>query len=124
MKTFTKALLAGVIAITAIFAAACPERQSIGDIEANPSKYNNKDTAIAGVVIDSWGINIPGTTVRGGAYKVDDGTGSIWVLTDNAVPSKGTQVGVTGRVGNGITKNGKNYGLGIWEKDRRVKTGK
>jgi len=124
MRRLPKIVLLGFIAFAALFTAACPERQSIADIEANPSKYNNKETAIAGVVIDSYGINVPGTPIRGGAYKVDDGTGTIWVITENAVPSKGTQVGVVGTVGNGITKNGKNYGLGVYEKDRRVKRGK
>lgn len=124
MKNLTKAALVSLIALTALFAAACPERRSISDIEANPSKYNNKETAIAGVVIDSYGLNIPGTKIRGGAYKVDDGTGTIWVLTENAVPSRGTQVGVKGVVGSGINYHGKNYGLGIYEKDRRVRNGR
>jgi hypothetical protein len=121
MKNITRALLISLVALTAIFAAACPERQSIADIEANPSKYQNKDTAIAGVVLDSYGINIPGTGIRGGAYKIDDGTGTIWVITERDIPTKGTQIGITGTVGTGIVYRGKNYGLGIYEKDRRIK---
>lgn len=124
MENITRALLISLVALTAVFAAACPERQSIADIEANPSKYQNKETAIAGVVLDSYGVNIPGTKIRGGAYKVDDGTGTIWVITENSVPTKGTQVGITGTVGTGIVHHGKNYGLGIYEKDRRIKRGK
>jgi hypothetical protein len=124
MKNLYRAFFVSLIALTALFAAACPARQSIADIEANPSKYNNRDTAIAGVVIDSYGLNIPGTNVRGGAYKVDDGTGTIWVITENAVPSRGTQVGVSGTVGSGVNYHGKNYGLGIYEKDRRIRRGK
>ncbi len=101
--------------------AACPERTSIADIEANPSKYQNKDVAIAGTVQDSYGVNIPGTPIRGGAYKISDGTGSIWIVTEQGVPTRGAQIGVKGRIGTGVNYNGRNYGLGLYEKDRRFK---
>lgn len=119
MDNITKLLLSGLVVVMSLFAFACPDRTSIADIEANPSKYQNKEVAIAGTVQDSWGVNIPGTKIRGGAYKIDDGTGSIWIVTDEAVPTKGAQIGVKGLVGTGITKNGRNYGLGLYEKDRR-----
>jgi hypothetical protein len=114
-----KLLISGLVVFVGLFAAACPDRTSIADIEANPSRYQNKEVARAGTVRDSYGINIPGTKVRGGAYKIDDGTGSIWVVTEGAVPNKGAQIGVKGLVGNGVNWNGKNYGLGLYEKDRR-----
>lgn len=104
-----------------LFAAACPERTSIADIQSNPSKYQDKTVAVAGVVKDSYGLNIPGTQVRGGIYKVDDGTGSIWVVTNDAVPGKGAEVGVEGRIGSGLNWNGKNYGLGMYEKQRKFR---
>ena len=103
----------------AIFAAACPDRTKIGEIEANPSRYQNKEVVIAGTVKDSYGINIPGTPMRGGAYKIDDGTGSIWIVTESGVPTKGAQIGVKGIIGSGVNYHGKNYGLGVYEKDRR-----
>lgn len=113
-------LLAFVLAL-GLFAAGCPERTSIADIQANPSKYQDKTVAVAGVVKDSYGLNIPGTQVRGGIYKVDDGTGSIWVVTNDAVPGKGAEIGVQGRIGSGVNWNGKNYGLGMYEKDRKFR---
>jgi hypothetical protein len=119
MNYLTKLVLSGALVVTGLFAAACPERTSIGDIEANPSRYQNKNVAIAGTVRDSYGINIPGTKLRGGAYKIDDGTGSIWILTEEGVPTTGAQIGVKGRIGSGINWNGRNYGLGLYEKDRR-----
>lgn len=119
MKFYTKSIIVVLLTATALFTIACPKRVSIADIEANPSKYNNKEIAVAGTVSDSFGANIPGTSIRGGIYKVDDGTGSIWIITDNAVPSKGSRIGVKGRVGSGINWNGRNYGLGMYEKDRR-----
>ncbi|HKX84986.1 MAG TPA: hypothetical protein VJL58_12260 [Pyrinomonadaceae bacterium] len=121
MKKTTKAILLSLAAFVAVFAAACPERVSIADINANPSKYNNKEIAIAGTVRDSYGVNIPGTPIRGGAYKIDDGTGSLWVITEEGVPSKGAEIGIKGIIGNGVNWNGKNYGLGMYEKDRRFR---
>ncbi len=116
MKTF----LIGVIAAAVLLTAGCPERKTIAEIERDPGRYKDKDVVIAGVVKDSYGLSIPGTGIGGGAYQIDDGTGTIWVLvTDGSVPSKGAQVGVKGRVGSGVNWKGRNYGLGIYEKERK-----
>ncbi len=119
MKKMTKVFLLGLVLTVGLLGAACPKRVSIADIEANPSKYLNKEVAIAGTVRDSYGVSVPYTQIRGGVYKIDDGTGSIWVATQNAVPTKGVQVGVKGRIQSGVNYNGKNYGLGMEEVDRR-----
>ena len=122
MKTITTAILFAVIAIFGLFTTACPERKSIADIEASPGRYQNKEVAIAGRVVDSYGASIPGTGYGVGAYKIDDGTGSIWVLVDRgSVPSKGAEIGVKGIIGSGFTVKGRNYGLGMYEKDRRYR---
>ena len=110
-----------LVLFAGLFAAGCPQRVSIADIEANPSRYQNKEVAIAGVVKDSYGVSIPGTRYGGGAYEINDGTGSIWIFTDGAVPSRGAEIGVKGVVGSGVNWKGKNYGLGMWEKDRRFR---
>lgn len=121
MKNITKLFLFVLVLTAAVFTAACPERTSIADIEANPSKYLNKQVAIAGTVKNSYGVNVPFTQIRGGAYEIDDGTGSMWIVTENAVPNKGAQLGVKGRIQNGVNYKGKNYGLGMQEQDRRFK---
>ena len=119
MNYFAKFFLSGTLASIALLTLACPDRTRIGDIEADPSRYQNKEVVVTGTVKDSYGINIPGTPMRGGAYKIDDGTGTIWVLTEEGVPTKGAQVGVKGIIGSGVNWHGKNYGLGVYEKDRR-----
>jgi hypothetical protein len=120
MKKKTIVFLVG-LAMAVGLMTACPERKSIADIESNPSKYQNKTVVVAGVVRDAYGVNIPFTNIRGGCYKLDDGTGSIWVCTERSVPSKGAEVGVKGRLQNGLNWNGKNYGLGIQEEERRFR---
>ena len=121
MKYAAKIFLSGLVVITGLLSLACPDRTSIADIEANPSRYQNKEVVIAGTVKDSYGINVPGTKIRGGAYTIDDGTGSIWIFTEDGVPTNGAQVGVKGIVGNGANWHGRNYGLGVYEKDRRAR---
>ena len=121
MKTLTKFLLIIAAVSATIFATGCPERRSIADIEANPGRYQNKEVVIAGTVRDSYGLTIPGTRIGGGAYKIDDGTGSIWVVTEGSVPAKGTEIGVRGVVGSGVNWKGRNYGLGIFEKERKYR---
>ena len=122
MKKISTFVFSISLALAALFTSACPSRVSIADIEANPAKYQNKEVIIAGTVKDSYGVSIPGTPVQGGAYKIDDGTGSIWVVSETTVPTKGTQIGVKGSIGNGVSWKGRNYGLGMYEKDRRIKT--
>jgi hypothetical protein len=121
MKRQTKLTLSLLVIFTIAFTAACPKRVSIAEIEANPSRFQNKDVAVAGVVRDSYGLNIPGTPIRGGAYKIDDGTGSLWIFTDDIVPGRGAEVGVKGRVGSGVSWKGRSYGLGLYEKDRKFR---
>jgi hypothetical protein len=120
MNKFTKVFLVTLVLAIGILATACPKRTSIGDIEANPSRFYDKTVAVAGTVENSYGVSIP--IVRngsGGIYKIDDGTGEIWVLTNRTVPSRGAQLGVKGKIQNGVNFNGKNYGLVLIEDDRR-----
>ncbi|CAN5217117.1 hypothetical protein BH20ACI2_BH20ACI2_05390 [soil metagenome] len=120
MKTLTTTFLIVMISAAVLLTAGCPDRKSIADIERDPGRYQNKNVVVAGVVKDSYGLSIPGTKIGGGAYQIDDGTGTIWVLvTEGNVPSKGAQVGVKGRVGSGVNWKGRNYGLGIYEKERK-----
>ena len=113
-------LLMSLTVLSVLILTGCPERTSIADIQANPSRYENKQVAIAGTVKDSYGVSIPGTPIRGGAYKIDDGTGSIWVISEDTVPTKGARIGVKGRVASAVNWNGKNYGLGMYEQGRRA----
>ena len=50
-KTLSVLLLCTLASV--VLLAACPKRVSIADIEANPSRYSDKEVAIAGTVRDS-----------------------------------------------------------------------
>jgi len=116
MKTFV--FLIGLIVSLSVVAGVSAKRRSIADLEANPSKYQNKTVTITGIVRDSDGLNIPLIGISGGCYKIDDGTGSIWVCTEDGVPTKGAELKVKGKLQTGAVYKGKNYGLVIIEKDR------
>jgi len=104
-------LLSGALALT-----ACPSRTEIGKINADPDRYFNKEVGVGGTVTDSYGVPFVG-----GAYRLDDGTGKIWVVSERSVPSKGSRVGVKGRVLSGLTFGGRTFGTAVQESDRRVK---
>lgn len=123
----TKAFWLTAVLAFALLTAACPQRTSIADIENNPSRYYDKTVAVAGTVENSYGVSLPAILIGGGRrgasgggmYKIDDGTGEIWVVTERGVPQKGAQLGVKGKIQNGVTINGRNYGLVLIEDDRR-----
>jgi hypothetical protein len=116
-----KGILFGLVMLMGLLTAACPKRESIANIQSNPSKFYNKEVAVAGTVRDAYGLSIPLTNVRGGVYKVDDGSGSLWVVTQRDVPVKGARIGVKGKIQSGINFSGRNYGLGMVENDRRIR---
>jgi hypothetical protein len=120
MKKKVIVFLIGLI-LAAGLATEAGSGKSIADLESNPSKYQNKTVKVTGIVRDSDGINIPILGVSGGCYKIDDGTGSIWVCTDKSVPTKGAEISVKGKLQSGATYKGKNYGLVIIEKDRKFR---
>jgi hypothetical protein len=70
---------------------------------------------IVGNVTDSYGV------LGNGAYEIDDGTGRIWVATRRGVPSRGSRVGVKGRVLNGFQWGGRSFGTVLEETGRTSK---
>ena len=98
-----------------ILFTACPSQTTISKINADPSRYRNKEVAIVGNVTDSYGV------LGNGAYEIDDGTGRLWVVTRRGVPSRGARVGAKGRIYTGFNFGGRNFGTVLEETDRRAK---
>lgn len=112
-KSWKLAALGGILA-AAIFLTACPSRTTIAKINADPGRYQNKEVVVAGTVTNSFGA------LGRGVYEIDDGTGRMWVYTQRGVPSKGARVGAKGRVYNGFSFAGRNFGTVLEERDRRA----
>ncbi|MBZ5587821.1 MAG: hypothetical protein LAO05_04605 [Acidobacteriia bacterium] len=64
----------------------------IGDIQKTPGKYDGRSVTIAGTVTSAHNFLV----VK--YYDVDDGTGTIAVVTESALPNEGASVRVKGKV--------------------------
>jgi hypothetical protein len=107
----------GLIFLLAVtfFATACPQRESISKINADPGRYRNKEVSVAGRVTDSYGL------LNMGVYEIDDGTGRLMVVTQRGIPSRGSMVGARGRIYTGASYGGRSFGTVMEEKDRRAR---
>jgi hypothetical protein len=114
MKPGHQVFLLLLILFSALLLTACTMRDTIGQLSADPSRYQNKDVTLAGTVTDSYGV------LGTGAYELDDGTGTIWVIARRAVPGRGARVEVTGRLHTGFSLGGRSFGTVVVESDRRA----
>jgi hypothetical protein len=81
-------LLLGAVSLSALGCATT----TISRILAEPQRYRQNDVHLAGNVTES--VSLLGQ----GAYKLDDGTGTIWVVSTHGVPRKGAEVKVKGKI--------------------------
>jgi len=94
--------------------AGCPQQRTIGQLNSDPGAYTNKEVTVVGTVRHSFGA------LGQGVYQIDDGTGTIWVISQNyGVPSDGSRVGVTGTFVPTLEFGGKSYANAIRETRHR-----
>jgi len=94
LSKFMRRAIPGTLALIALFFAACEEK-SVNQIMADPHRYTNQDVGIRGTVIESYSV------AGHGIYRVDDGTGRLWIVSDKGVPRKGAKVAVLGKIKDG-----------------------
>ena len=94
-RPFRFALLT-FIAGAALGSGACASTRTVNDILADPSRYRNHTVKLSGEVVDSYSV------VNRGAYRIDDGTGQMWIVSEKGVPRKTARVTVKGRVREGF----------------------
>ncbi len=85
-----RAASAALVAL-GLVSVACQET-TVNKLMAEPHKYADKDVGLKGRVVDSASV------LGRGAYRLDDGTGTIWVVSSKGVPRKGARVAVRGKV--------------------------
>jgi hypothetical protein len=83
-----------VLAGTVLFFPGC-EQKTINHILADPQRYANHEVLVVGRVARSYSV------LGHGAYQVDDGTGTLWVVSRTGVPREGARVGVKGMIRDG-----------------------
>ena len=113
MKYRRKFLVTSVLTLATLVLAGCPPHVSIADINRDPGRYANKDIRVSGHVSSSFGAF--GT----GAYEIDDGTGRMWVYSQNGgVPGNGVKVNAVGRIQQGIGIGGRSFATILRETKR------
>ena len=101
-----RVLIGVTIMLWMLSLVGCPTHASIGDITRDPGKFAGKEVTISGQASAAFG------GFGNGFFEVDDGTGRIWVLSQNfGVPGNGSKVSVTGQVQQGVSIAGKSYGV-------------
>jgi RPA family protein len=79
-----------------------------------PIRFANKDISIHGTVSEAF------SALGNGVYQVDDGTGRIWVYSQNfGIPGNGAKVAVTGRVEQGLQVVGRHFGVVLRQTEAR-----
>ena len=85
--------LAGILLLAAGLTSVGCARTTISRILAEPQRYTQRqDVRLDGDVVESMSF------LGHGAYKLDDGTGTIWVISNHGVPRRGARVKVHGRI--------------------------
>jgi hypothetical protein len=107
-KRFKGRKLSGLLLLSLAFLIGCPQHVKVADINRDPGRYQNKEVALSGTVAESFGF------MGQGAFELDDGSGKIWVLSENyGTPSKSTRVGIVGRPVGGITFGTRSFASAI-----------
>lgn len=84
-----------VLLAAALLSTACGAR-TINEVLADPARYRNREVRLSGSVVDSFSI------VGRGAYRLQDRTGTLWIVSDTGVPRQGARVDVRGTVRDGF----------------------
>ena len=93
--TLSRFVFLAVLSVSALASAACASR-SVNQIIADPSRYRDREVRLSGAVVDSYSF------VNRGAYRIDDGTGQLWVVSDKGVPRLKARVTVKGTIREGF----------------------
>jgi RecJ-like exonuclease len=114
MKISKKLFVVVAITFAMVMIAGCPTQTTVNKIQQDPGHFYNKEVALRGTVTETYGA------LGTGVYQLDDGTGKIWILSENyGVPGKGARVTVTGNVVDTISFAGKSFATALRQTRRR-----
>ena len=115
MRTNSQRLfLAAGLTLLTLALLGCPEQTTIGQINADPGRYLNKEVGVSGTVTESFGV------LNKGVYQLDDGTGRLWVFSERyGVPTQGARVQVAGHITPTVTFSGRSFTNILRETQRR-----
>ncbi len=111
MKRVLSIIVLSALILLVFTTIGCSRATSIGDILANPSQYEGKDLTIKGTVGETAWFAL----VEKGAYQLGDGSGTIWVITNQPPPQKGQSISTKGKVQSAFSIAGQSYGTVLVE---------
>jgi hypothetical protein len=92
----------------------CAAHTKISDINKDPGRFAGREVTVSGHTSQSFGA------LSNGAFQVDDGSGTIWVVSQNfGVPGNGSKVTVTGTVQQGFNFGARSFGTVIRQTKNR-----
>ncbi len=94
-RSWRRSTVLTVLVLGALVLSACATR-SVNQILADPSRYRNREVRLSGSVVESYSF------ADRGAYRIDDQSGQLWVVSDRGVPRKGARVTVKGTIREGF----------------------
>jgi hypothetical protein len=105
-QSLCRSVILTVLSVTALVSAACAAR-TVNQVIADPSRYRNREVKLSGTVVDSYSL------VNRGAYRIDDGTGQLWIVSDKGVPRKSARVDVKGTIREGFNLGSLGDGINL-----------
>ena len=91
--------------------SSCGTYTHVSKINSEPQKYQGKQVLVKGKVVETFAIPF----VQKGMYQIDDGTGEIWIMSQERVPFRGEKVTVKGKVKIGLAIGERTFGTVIAE---------
>jgi len=109
-----RALMTLVAVLPLLLLTAC-DLDTVAEVKADPFKFTEKNARLGGIVTRSYGA------LGYGFYELEDKTGKIFIVSQGrGVPGTGARIEVKGKVQNGFTFAGTDYGTVIMESDRKL----
>lgn len=110
-----------LFAALTLFAAGCngTRTDKLSSIVGDPARFANKNVTVTGEVTKVY--ELPLGLANLAAYRINDGTGQVWILSRIGAPREGDKVGLKGTVRPEGRFGGTLLGSVIEEKERRVK---
>ena len=86
-----RSLALALVSAFALLGAGCAS-MNVARLLAEPQRYANRNVGLKGDVVESMSL------LGHGVYKLDDGTGTIWVVSRRGVPRRGARVEAKGKI--------------------------
>ena len=109
-----KIILLTALSVSLLAAVGCTSTTKISDIKTDSSKYEGKTITVKGTVGESIWL----AAAERGTYQIGDGSDTIWVISTQPPPAKGTSITTEGTVQSAFTILGQSYGTVIKETKR------